>query len=113
MTQVVNYMPVPQPIPGRTGLIAFGVISIVIGSLAGCMTLVTPMVLLIPRTLPPSQQQPPALSPAVAIFTVALYAAIATAFIWIGIGSCRCQRWVRPIILCLAWPVPCSRLASR
>lgn len=104
VTQVVNYMPAPQPIPGRGGLIAFGVISIVIGSLAGCMALAAlPMMLLIPRTLP-AQQQPPGLSPAAAMFTLVLYAAIATAFIWIGIGSCRCQRWVRPIILCLAWP---------
>jgi hypothetical protein len=113
VTQVVNYMPAPQPIPGRSGLIAFGVISIIIGSLAGCLALSMPMLLLLGGRV--AQQQPQAghFAPAPAVFVMALYAAVATAFIWIGIGSCRCQRWVRPIILCLAWPgLVCGILCS-
>ena len=28
-----------------------------------------------------------------------MYLSVAVAFVWIGIGSIRCQRWVRPIVI--------------
>ena len=35
---------------------------------------------------------------------MAMYGVVSAALIWTGIASCRCRRWVRPIILSLAWP---------
>jgi hypothetical protein len=87
----------------RGGLIAFGIISILIGALAGCLAILTPlslmMVAFVPRAAVPPQ-------PVVQIaMTAAIYAAAATLFIWTGIGSIRCRRWVRPIVISLGWPM--------
>lgn len=102
MTHIPNYMPAPQPIPGRAGLITFGIISIVLGALAGCASLTMPLAMLAARMAP--QQQATGMTISGMILAMTFYVAAATALIWTGIGSCRCQRWVRPVILCVAWP---------
>jgi len=101
MTLIPNYMPAPQPIHGRAGLIIFGIISIVLGALAGCGSLTMPLAMLAAKMAP---QQASSMNLSAMILAMVFYVGIATALIWTGIGSCRCQRWVRPVILCVAWP---------
>ncbi|MGA2497338.1 MAG: hypothetical protein ABSH20_06335 [Tepidisphaeraceae bacterium] len=101
MTYVPDYMtPQPQP-PGRGGLMAFGIISILIGAMAGCMSLAMPLTLAASKVAPAGA---PALTIGSVVTALMFYIVIAVGFIWTGIGSCQCRRWVRPLILCIAWP---------
>src|SRR5579862_5052685 len=101
MTHPISYASAPEQ-SRHGGLIAFGVISIVIGSLSGCLALAVPLPLFIHNMSPPGAAPAPDVSTIVA--ALILYGVFATAFIWIGVGSCKCRRWVRPIVLCVAWP---------
>jgi hypothetical protein len=89
------------PPPGhknrRAGLIVFGILLILIG--AGCALMIPMMILgqlLTPSTRPvmPVRQLIPA---------ILVYAGLATAFIWLGIGSIQCRRWARALILVFGW----------
>lgn len=91
---------VPQP-PSRGGLIAFGVISIVIGSLAGCFSLMMPLAMLAMKSVPNKVGEA---KPGTLVVGLIVYVLIATGFLGLGIGSCKCRRWVRPLVLCIAWP---------
>ena len=86
----------------RGGLIAFGIISIVIGSLAGCLAVLSPFSLMA-MSFAPGAVAPREVIIQIVITTV-IYGAAAVLFIWTGIGSIRCQRWVRPIVISLGWP---------
>jgi hypothetical protein len=86
----------------RGALIAFGVVTIIIGALAACVAVLTPLSLLVTAFAPAA---PPPNAVEQVLFTAAVYAAAATLFIWTGIGSVRCRRWVRPIIISLGWPM--------
>ena len=101
MTYMPDYMTPQPPPPGRGGLLAFGIISILIGALAGCGSLAMPLTLVAARTAPSGV---PAMNLAGILFAMAIYVAVAVGFIWVGIGSCQCRRWVRPVVLCFAWP---------
>ena len=85
----------------RGGLIAFGVVSILIGSLAGCLAMLTPVSLAMMSFAPAAARDDVILD---LIVATVFYAAAATLFIWTGIGSIRCRRWVRPIVISLGWP---------
>src|SRR4051812_28009618 len=98
----------------KGGLIAFGIILIVLGAMSGCLAIFMPVAFQI------QQQQMRRISPAttltattsavandafqfrVTLITMAIYVLVAGTFIWIGIGSVRARRWVRPIVLIIA-----------
>ncbi|MFI5381252.1 MAG: hypothetical protein ACHRHE_18295, partial [Tepidisphaerales bacterium] len=94
MTYVPDYMTPQPPPPGRGGLVAYGIITILIGVLAGCMSLMMPVALFVA----------PGSAAAGIVASMLMFIAIAVGFIWVGIGSCQCRRWVRPVVLCIAWP---------
>ncbi|HLL90909.1 MAG TPA: hypothetical protein VK324_16530 [Tepidisphaeraceae bacterium] len=103
MTQSISYA-TAEPVPGnsRGGLIAMGVVSIVLGALAGCVAALTPVGLIVQRMAP---QQPVVAPPVASVVSgMLIYVAVATALIWTGIGSCRCRRWCRAVVLVVAWP---------
>src|SRR5688572_1546336 len=85
----------------RGGLIAFGIVSILIGSLAGCFAMLTPLSLAMMSFAPTAARDDVIFD---LIVVTVFYAAAATLFIWTGIGSIRCRRWVRPIVISLGWP---------
>src|SRR5688572_11362844 len=104
MSQVVPYASAPlRPVLEKSragGLVAFGVISIVIGSgllLVGGIGIIG--LYMMARMGPAGTAD---VSTALA-GTMILMAVLAALLFWVGIGSIRCRRWVRPVILPLAW----------
>src|SRR5687768_9751912 len=101
----IAYQTVSRPVlerDRRGGLVAFGIVSLLIGALAGCGTLLMPLSL-IGLAFAPGAALPEGLILQLIISTL-IYGAAATVFIWTGIGSIRCKRWVRPIVISLGWP---------
>lgn len=91
-------LPTPGPPPFRDahgGLIAFGVIEIVLGAFA---------VLTIPSTLfgqfMIARRDGHAPDWSLVAPTIAILAAIAGGLIWLGIGSLRARRWARALLVC-------------
>src|SRR5260221_9520661 len=98
----------------RGGLITYGVISIVIGAMAGCMAAMMPIALMTMRMTPMRTPgattkvaiaAPPPLATRMIVEGMLVYLVGSLFFIWLGIASCKCRRWVRPVILSLTWPV--------
>ena len=82
----------------RAGLIAFGIVSILIGALAGFFAALTSFAVMM--VLTHSTKTP--LWPFFA--APFINAAAATLFIWTGIASIRCKRWARPVAISFGWP---------
>jgi hypothetical protein len=96
--------------PHRGGLIAWGVVAIVIGSLyllGGASSVVFVAV------LPKITGRP---ASADALLTMGLAAAMSLAMgvglLWLGIGCCQGRRWVRPLILAGGWVFLVSGVVS-
>ncbi|HEY1921753.1 MAG TPA: hypothetical protein VGG44_03225, partial [Tepidisphaeraceae bacterium] len=75
----------------KTGGTVFGIITIVIGSISGCMGVFIPFTMLLPQA---ANQKLGAV-----ITATLLYVGIAVALIWLGAGAVKMRRWVRPIVL--------------
>src|SRR5688572_26349487 len=84
-----------------TGLIVFGVIAILVGALCACIGLMTPFSLMTAYFVPPDQAAP--VDVRSVIVGTLLYVALAGLFIGLGIGSFLFTRWLRPIMLSVAW----------
>jgi hypothetical protein len=104
----VTYNPIPYshpaPAPGiennRSGaLIGFGVGSIVFGAIAGCGAL--SIVMAFGMTMGFGVGKTLALSDL--IVALVMYAGMATPFLWVGVDSIRCRRWVRPVVIAGGW----------
>ena len=82
----------------RTGLMVFGILEIGLGFLcvlaAGAMML--GQVLVARQAGTPVRTQ-------IIIPGLLLYAGLAVAFVWLGIGSIQCRRWARALLLILGW----------
>lgn len=89
----------PVPYKDRsTGLIIFGILTILLGALAGLMVL---LMLLGQAMTPRTENGQPPFSQI--LFVVALYGALAIALIWLGIGSIMARRWARALLLIFSW----------
>src|SRR6185369_5783408 len=93
--------PAPPPLPDfkdrRTGLLVFGILEILLGGL--CLLLIGFMALgqaMLSRTSPGAVNSQ-ALVPAMVI-----YLGLAAIFVCLGVGSIRCRRWARALLLILA-----------
>lgn len=89
----------PQFRGKRGGLVAFGVILIVLGIMAGALG----MLVLAVQLSGIMATSPEQLDRYTLVSALVTYLAVAVAFIGTGIGSVRCRRWVRPIALVIAW----------
>lgn len=85
-----------------TMLMAVGICLVVGGCLAGCGTIAMPMTMFLPRGATPAGG-PPRPNWSQLIPGLTLYALAAVCLITLGIGAIRKRRWVRPIVLVLAW----------
>lgn len=106
--QFIEYAtPASRPRPDRRGwVIAAGVLLLVLGALCGCVAAAVPFANAFNFRIARPAGRPAASLPVGSIATVAvMYVAIATGLIWTGVGACRCRRWVRPVVLAVAWPV--------
>jgi hypothetical protein len=84
----------------RGALIGFGIGSIIIGTIVGCAALGLVMALAMAFGFGGGGSIPVIPEVAVALL---LYTAMATLFIWVGVDSIRCKRWVRPVVIAVGW----------
>jgi hypothetical protein len=81
-----------------TGLIIFGIFTILLGCLCG---LLMPLLLVGRMAAQANSTSQPPLSSILPAMTV--YGILAVALIWLGIGSCRARRWARALLLIFSW----------
>jgi hypothetical protein len=82
-----------------TGLVIFGILTLLLGCLAG---LFVPLMLLGQMMAAKAPNAPP-MNHAVMLPGMAVYALLAGALIWLGIGSIRKRRWARALLLIFSW----------
>src|SRR5258705_9327778 len=82
----------------RTGLIIFGIVEIIIGCL--CL-LFAPLALLGQVMAAKVTGNPPEFK--MILPSLIMYPLLAVAFIWLGVGSIKRQRWARALSLILSW----------
>ncbi len=95
-------LPPPPPHDRRTGLIVFGIFALVIGGLSSCVTILTPLGLLMAGAMPRTPGVPPPDLRSL-VSAVVVYGVVAAAFIAGGIASIRARRWARPFMLSVSW----------
>lgn len=83
----------------RSGLMAFGVIEIILGALAALMAPFALLGAIMARRMPGAM----ALPFRYVIWQVVLYVLVAVCFIVLGVGSLKCRRWARALVLVLSW----------
>ena len=84
-----------------TRLVLFGVLSIAIGGICVLFGLLHLVLALSSGSFPGAQGLP--LEPRAYVMGALLYFMLGGAFVWVGIGSVRRRRWVRSVMLTLAW----------
>jgi hypothetical protein len=91
----------PQPMPYKdrsAGLIIFGILTILLGCLAGLF------VLLMLAGQAMSARTAGASAPFSTILPgISIYGALAVALVWLGIGSILARRWARALLLIFSW----------
>src|SRR5947208_3034610 len=79
----------------KGGLVAYGVITIVIGATSGCMAAFMPMSLSVRNTAratsAPTTMAAARLDARGVVYGLIMFGSLAVAFIWVGIGCCRCR----------------------
>jgi hypothetical protein len=89
----------PVPYKDRSaGLIVFGILTILLGSLSG---LLVPLMLVGQMASAKATGAPPPFS---AILPgISIYGLLAVALVWLGIGSIMARRWARALLLIFSW----------
>jgi hypothetical protein len=89
----------PAPYKDRSpGLIIFGILTILLGGMAGLLVLMS----LAGQAM--SARTTGAAPPVSAILPViSIYGAMAVALVWLGIGSIMARRWARALLLIFSW----------
>jgi hypothetical protein len=85
-----------------TRLITFGILSLLCGGACLLFSLLTLAIPLLPPSLTGGASGG-AVSFGAALPAACVYGLIAAAFVALGVGSIRARRWVRPLMLTLAW----------
>ena len=91
----------PPPLPYKdrsTGLILFGILTLLLGCLAG---LFVPLMLFGQAAAAKATHTPTNF--ATILPGVAVYGVLAVALIWLGIGSIQARRWARALLLIFSW----------
>jgi hypothetical protein len=82
-----------------TGLVVFGIMTLLLGCLAGLFVPLTLFGLLMAAKAPNAPpQNHAAIMPAIVI-----YGGLAVMLIWLGIGSIKSRRWARALLLIFSW----------
>jgi hypothetical protein len=83
----------------RPGLVAFGIVAIVLGGLCALITLLQSLaVILVSRAGTGLEWRR-------IVLGIAVYAILSMILVWLGIGSILCRRWARALLLILSWSV--------
>jgi hypothetical protein len=80
------------------GLVIFGVLQILVGVCCAALVPLSLMAQQLGTIAGASSADPRSAFPGMVV-----YAALATAFVWLGIGSVRARRWAREVSLSLSW----------
>ena len=89
---------VPDYKDRSTGLMIFGILTILLGGLVG---LFIPMMLISMAAAPATQQEPN--GPAFIVPAIIIYGGLAAVLISLGIGSIKARRWARALLLIFSW----------
>jgi hypothetical protein len=81
-----------------TGLILFGILVIILGCLCGLFVPLT-----VVGQVMSAKMTGGAPNYRMAIPGVLMYGLLAVSFVWLGVGSIRCRRWARALLLILSW----------
>jgi len=81
------------------GLTVFGILTIVMGCLAGLMVLFMMLGLVVGANI--SNVPPTPVSSA--LMFASAYGGLAVALVWLGIGSIKARRWARALLLIFSW----------
>jgi hypothetical protein len=82
-----------------TGLLVFGILTLLLGCLAG---LFVPLMLFGQMMAAKAPNAPP-VNHAVMLPGMAVYGLLAVALVWLGIGSLKARRWARALLLIFSW----------
>jgi hypothetical protein len=97
MNELIPEMaPVPAFKNRSTGLIIFGILTILLGGLTGLMLLLMIVQTAVAKTATPTPF-------AALLMVIFIYATLAAALIWLGIGSIMARRWARALLLIFSW----------
>jgi hypothetical protein len=92
-------IPAPAHKDRSTGLVIFGILTLLLGGLAG---LFVPLILFGQMMAAKAPNAPP-VNHAPMIPGMIVYALLAVALIWLGIGSMLKRRWARALLLIFSW----------
>ena len=95
----IEAAPVPAYKDRSTGLIVFGILTLLLGCFIG---LLMPLVLFGQMMAAKAPGAPPVNS-ATLLPALAIYGILAVALIWLGIGSIKARRWARALLLIFSW----------
>jgi hypothetical protein len=89
----------PPPYKDRsTGLLIFGILTLLLGCLAGLFVLV-----MLGQTRMPKPAGSPPTNLSGILLVVGIYAGLALSLIWLGVGSIKARRWARALLLIFSW----------
>jgi hypothetical protein len=95
----VEAAPLPDYKDRSTGLVVFGILTLMLGCLAG---LFVPLMLFGQMMAAKAPNAPPT-NAAMMLPGMAIYGGLAVALIWLGIGSIQARRWARALLLIFSW----------
>jgi hypothetical protein len=96
---LVETAPLPTYKDRSTGLVIFGILTLLLGCLAG---LFVPLMLFGQMMAAKAPNAPP-VNHATLLPGMAIYAGLAVILIWLGIGSIKARRWARALLLIFSW----------
>jgi hypothetical protein len=82
-----------------TGLVIFGILTLLLGCLAG---LFVPLMLFGQMMAAKAPDAPP-MNHAVMLPAIVIYGGLAVVLVWLGIGSIKTRRWARALLLIFSW----------
>ncbi len=92
-------IPTPDFKDRSTGLIVFGILTVLFGCLCG---LFVPL-MLAGQAMAAKAPNAPAHNAAAILPAIGIYGGLAVALIWLGIGSIQKRRWARALLLIFSW----------
>jgi hypothetical protein len=95
----VETAPMPAYKDRSTGLMVFGILTLLLGGLIGMFV---PLMLVGQVMAAKAPDAPPANTTAI-LPAVAVYGVLAVALVWLGIGSVQKRRWARALLLIFSW----------
>ena len=95
----IEATPSPDYKDRSTGLMVFGILTLLLGVLAG---LFVPLMLFGQMMAAKAPDAPP-VNHAALLPGIAIYGGLAVVLIWLGIGSIKARRWARALLLIFSW----------